>query len=73
MALEPTKFSFVAHLLPVDRGILETIYFRATGARSAEELLAVNAYGPGANLKPREAAIDLAWALMNSAEFLYRH
>ena len=25
------------------------------------------------NVKPREAVIDLAWALMNSAEFLYRH
>jgi hypothetical protein len=40
---------------------------------TAEELLAVNAYGQNGNLKPREAAIDLAWALMNSAEFLYRH
>ena len=40
---------------------------------TAEELQAVNAYGQNGNLKPREAAIDLAWALMNSAEFLYRH
>jgi hypothetical protein len=40
---------------------------------TAEELQAVNAYGQSGNLKPREAVIDLAWALMNSAEFLYRH
>jgi N-acetyl-gamma-glutamyl-phosphate reductase len=40
-AMEEREFSFVAHLLPVDRGILETIYFRAMGAGSAEELLAV--------------------------------
>lgn len=39
--LEEGEFSFVAHLLPVDRGILETIYFRARGLGSAEDLLAV--------------------------------
>ena len=25
------------------------------------------------HIAPREAAVDLAWALINSAEFLYRH
>jgi uncharacterized protein DUF1553/uncharacterized protein DUF1549 len=40
---------------------------------TAAELQAVSAYGQSGNLKPREAVIDLAWALMNSAEFLYRH
>jgi hypothetical protein len=40
---------------------------------TTEELLAVKAYSQNTNLKPREAANDLAWALMNSAEFLYRH
>jgi N-acetyl-gamma-glutamyl-phosphate reductase len=40
-AMEEREFSFVAQLLPVHRGILETIYFRAIGAGSAEELLAV--------------------------------
>jgi N-acetyl-gamma-glutamyl-phosphate reductase len=39
--LEECEFSFTAQLLPVDRGILETIYFRAEGLGSAEELLAV--------------------------------
>jgi N-acetyl-gamma-glutamyl-phosphate reductase len=37
--LEERELSFTAQLLPVDRGILETIYFR-TEARGAEELLA---------------------------------
>src|SRR6185295_4310888 len=32
--LEEGQFSFTAHLLPVDRGILETIYFRAIGLKS---------------------------------------
>jgi N-acetyl-gamma-glutamyl-phosphate reductase len=39
--LEESEFSFTAQLLPLDRGILETIYFRAQGVTSAEELLAV--------------------------------
>ena len=37
--LEEREFSFTAQLLPLDRGILETIYFRT--AASAEELLGV--------------------------------
>ncbi len=38
--LEEREFSFTAQLLPLDRGILETIYFR-TWVSSAEELLAI--------------------------------
>jgi Protein of unknown function (DUF1553)/Protein of unknown function (DUF1549) len=37
-----------------------------------EELQAVEAYAQSAANK-REAVIDLTWALINSAEFLYRH
>jgi N-acetyl-gamma-glutamyl-phosphate reductase len=39
--LEERELSFTAQLLPVHRGILETIYFRAPGIGSAEELLAI--------------------------------
>ncbi len=39
--LEERDFSFTAHLLPIDRGILETIYFRTTGIDSPEALLAI--------------------------------
>jgi hypothetical protein len=38
-----------------------------------EELKAVAAYAQSGGVKGREAAVDLAWALINSAEFLYRH
>lgn len=38
-----------------------------------EELKTVGTYTQTGTLKPRDATIDLAWALMNSAEFLYRH
>ncbi|MBZ5582760.1 MAG: N-acetyl-gamma-glutamyl-phosphate reductase [Acidobacteriia bacterium] len=39
--LEEGEFSFTAQLLPLDRGILETIYFRARGVAHIDELLAV--------------------------------
>jgi N-acetyl-gamma-glutamyl-phosphate reductase len=39
--LEEREFSFTAQLLPLDRGILETIYFRALNGASANSLLAI--------------------------------
>jgi N-acetyl-gamma-glutamyl-phosphate reductase len=39
--LEEREFSFTAQLLPLDRGILETIYFRASGVAGAEDLLRI--------------------------------
>jgi len=33
----------------------------------------VETYAQSGTVKPREAVVDLAWALINSAEFLYRH
>jgi len=37
--LEEAEFSFTAHLLPIERGILETIYFRAAKDSSAAEII----------------------------------
>jgi N-acetyl-gamma-glutamyl-phosphate reductase len=39
--LEEHEFSFTAQLLPLDRGILETLYFRAPTVASVEDLLAI--------------------------------
>jgi N-acetyl-gamma-glutamyl-phosphate reductase len=39
--LEEPELSFTAHLLPIDRGILETIYIRTRNITSAEDLLGV--------------------------------
>jgi len=39
--LEEREFSFTAQLLPLDRGILETIYFRVAHGASADDLLAI--------------------------------
>jgi len=41
--LEESELSFTAQLLPIDRGILETIYFRARNIRSADELIDIYA------------------------------
>ena len=38
--LEEAEFSFTAQLIPIDRGILETIYFRAPRVSEAAELIA---------------------------------
>jgi N-acetyl-gamma-glutamyl-phosphate reductase len=44
--LEECEFSFTAQLLPIHRGILETIYFKARNLKSATELVSIyqNAY-----------------------------
>ena len=39
--IEEREFSFTAQLIPVHRGILETIYFRAVGVASAADLVAL--------------------------------
>lgn len=61
--LEEAELSFTAHLLPIHRGILETIYFRARGVSSADELLAIYAQRyadePFIRLYPPEALPDI--------------
>jgi N-acetyl-gamma-glutamyl-phosphate reductase len=37
--LDEREFSFVAHLIPIDRGILETIYFRGVDGLSGESIV----------------------------------
>jgi N-acetyl-gamma-glutamyl-phosphate reductase len=37
--LEEPEFSFTAHLLPIDRGILESIYIRTRNIQSGDQLL----------------------------------
>jgi N-acetyl-gamma-glutamyl-phosphate reductase len=37
--LNESEFSFTAHLIPIDRGILETVYFRAARDTSADEIV----------------------------------
>lgn len=61
--LEEGELSFTAQLIPIHRGILETIYFRARNVGSVEDLLAVyrKAYAtePFVRLYPPGQAPDL--------------
>lgn len=61
--LEEREFSFTAHLLPIHRGILETIYFRAAEGVTAERLLEeyqhVYSHEPFVKLYPPGSAPDL--------------
>ena len=38
-----------------------------------DELKIVEGYFQSGKVSRREAAVDLVWSLINSAEFLYRH
>ncbi len=68
------KFQFLMRNTKGGQQLVTGIYLMILSRPpTAEELQAVNAYSQNGNLKPREAVIDLAWALLNSAEFLYRH
>lgn len=61
--IDERDFSFTAQLLPVDRGILETIYFRGVGLSSVEDLVAlyINRYNgePFVRIYPAGAFPDL--------------
>jgi hypothetical protein len=38
-----------------------------------EELKIIDAYVQSGSVNPRDISVDVAWALINSTEFLYRH
>lgn len=56
------------------REVVDNIYLTILSRLpTEEEQKAVANYAEAAGLKPRDAAVDLAWALVNSAEFVFRH
>ena len=68
------KLQYVIRNSRNGQGLVSALYLMILSRfPTEEELKVVGAYSQAGALKPREATIDLAWALMNSAEFLYRH
>ena len=54
--------------------LIHTIYMHILSRHpTPDELVAAQAYFQTGGLKPNQAAHDLAWALINTKEFLYRH
>ena len=56
------------------REIAAGLYLRILSRFPSEaEFQAIGVDSPSGSMKSRQEAVDLAWALINSAEFLYRH
>jgi hypothetical protein len=56
------------------RGVVTAVYLRILSRPpTPDELAAVAEYAQNGTLGPRDVANDLAWALVNTKEFLYRH
>jgi hypothetical protein len=59
---------------PDPRAMLTSLYLTILSRYPTEdEVMIASAYAQSSGLDRRKAAIDVAWALMNSTEFLYRH
>jgi hypothetical protein len=56
------------------REVVDALYLTILSRYPTDsERQSVSTYAQSARLGPRQSALDLAWALINTAEFLYRH
>ncbi len=68
------KIQYILRNVKAPRAVVTALYLLILSRFPAEEeLKTVAAYSQSGAAKGREAVVDLAWALINSAEFLYRH
>lgn len=68
------KLNYVARNIKEPAAQVSALYLMILSRfPTAEELQAVGAYSKAAGIRPRDVLVDLAWALINSSEFLYRH
>lgn len=72
--LERSRFVQNLTLKSDGRQVVTGLYLSILSRYPTEqELLAVASYSRSGVVKGREAIVDVAWALINSAEFMYRH
>ncbi len=64
------KFQYLMKNSKNQRGLVTSLYLMILSRPPTEEELTIVGAYPG---KSKEAVVDLAWALFNSSEFLYRH
>jgi hypothetical protein len=68
------KFQLLLRSAKNPQGLVTGMYLTILSRfPTPEEQKTVAAYSQSGGVKGREAMVDLAWALINSAEFLYRH
>jgi len=68
------KIQYLMRNAKTPRAVVTALYLlMLSRLPTSEELKIVEAYAQSGAVKGREAVLDLAWALINSAEFLYRH
>jgi hypothetical protein len=68
------KLQAIAQSAKKPREVVEGLYLTILSRYPTEEELAIiRAYAKSGSAPRREVLVDLAWALVNSPEFLYRH
>jgi hypothetical protein len=67
------KLQFLMRNAKTPRALATGLYLMILSRYPTEEELKIVGAYPQSGVKGRDAAIDLAWALINSTEFLYRH
>ena len=71
---QSTRLQFILQYKGQPRAAVEELYLTILSRRpTLEELKTIGAYFQTVGGNRRGAAVDLIWALINSAEFLYRH
>jgi hypothetical protein len=71
---QSTKLQLILQTKGKPRDVIDRIYLTVLSRLpTEEELKTVGAYFPASGGNRRAAAVDVIWALFNSAEFLYRH
>ncbi len=71
---QSTKLQFLLQGKSKPREAIDELYLTILSRRpTADELKTIGGYFQAAGTNRRGAAVDLIWALVNSAEFLYRH